>query len=951
VPDRLAELAAAIADRYTIERELGRGGNATVYLAHDRKHRRPVAIKVLLPEFVQSVRTERFLREIDIAAPLSHPHILPMHDSGEAAGCRYYVMPYAEGESLRERLRRDQPLPLQDGLRIAREVASALDYAHQRGVVHRDIKPENVLLQAGMAVVADFGIARALSTPSGQTITETGTQVGTPYYMSPEQAAGETVGPPSDVYSLGMMIHELLTGKLPFEARSSMGWAAAHLRDTPLPISQRRPDLAPEVASLIDRCLAKRPEDRPTALEVGQGLLASPETDLPWPPPGLLILFRRTRWLAWFALGGGMASLLLLLALAVPPAGVRAVGEWWSYYAASQSVTDSPLGVRSAASPRIGWSGLWIAALVVGWVGTGVGLIGLAFVSGRTFAIASRQRTRGWRWDTLLDVIADPDGLSGPLLLGAREVARLSPDERREVLRARRLLLWLRPTAGTWLILALGSWAILVVGGVWPLRGAGAVVGSAVIWPVVLPAAVALGVWIVVAVRAARLLAPLPHRRHYGPASRARALGAAPAQPAAWYAAQPDPSAPAPPGTLQHARLIVAAHVIAVLIGIVSLAALCLVATAAIVACRNVKRLGPETAELVAMLGRLDVDDPFRQARQVWKPYLPPASLSDAALSVAWVRALRDDPPYPVPPAQLLGSAGSGSPASLWLGKLSPGTQARVPEDTARLMRTLADHPRTILFRRLARSGGVDLFAASLDRPLEQYEALPAIPDPPYGPLREAAQANALGAILAVSRRDFTAASERLGENSAVAEQFLLVPKLFSARFGAGMLQDLALLPLADVEQIQGHRKQADELRDVAARLREQVYSRFWATRMMGLAADPSGLERLATVLRDERLLPGLRVEGLYGGFAGFCLNPRELLGGPNPARRATILAAAHSMQGVAYASQLAELTSREWEVGTLASAPGFPRWTASLAKWPPGAALVRVATCLTPLS
>src|SRR5436309_7473147 len=189
--DPLARLQAALADRYTIERELGRGGMATVYLAQDRKHHRQVAIKVLKPELAAALGPERFLREIDTAARLNHPHILPLHDSGEAEGFLFYVMPYVEGESLRDRLSHEKQLPLGDALQIAREVADALSYAHSHGVVHRDIKPENILLQSGHAVVADFGIARAIAVAGADartaTMTVAGTMLGTPAYMSPEQ--------------------------------------------------------------------------------------------------------------------------------------------------------------------------------------------------------------------------------------------------------------------------------------------------------------------------------------------------------------------------------------------------------------------------------------------------------------------------------------------------------------------------------------------------------------------------------------------------------------------------------------------------------------------------------------------------------------------------------------------------------------------------------------------
>src|SRR6184192_514675 len=233
--DQLARLQAALSDRYTIERELGRGGMATVYLAQDLKHHRKVAIKVLKPELAAALGPERFLQEIEIAAGLTHPHILPLHDSGEATGLLYYVMPYVEGETLRNRLDGAGQLPVAEAVQITREVADALSHAHRHDVVHRDIKPENILLSGGHAVVADFGIARAISVAGRDKFTATGMAVGTPAHMSPEQASGQSrIDGRADIYALGCMLYEMLAGDPPFLASTPQAVLARQALD-PVP--------------------------------------------------------------------------------------------------------------------------------------------------------------------------------------------------------------------------------------------------------------------------------------------------------------------------------------------------------------------------------------------------------------------------------------------------------------------------------------------------------------------------------------------------------------------------------------------------------------------------------------------------------------------------------------------------------------------------------------------
>ena len=258
-----APLTTALADRYRIERELGAGGMATVYLAHDLKHDRDVAIKVLHPELGAALGGERFLSEIKTTARLQHPHILPLLDSGEAGGLLYYVMPYVPGETLRARLEREQQLPIDDALRIAREVADALGAAHALGIVHRDIKPENILLQGGHALVADFGIALAVQQAGGARMTQTGLSLGTPQYMSPEQAMGERhVDARADIYALGAVTYEMLTGEPPFTGNTVQAIVSRVLTEEPRPLTPQRKSVPESVEGAVLHALEKLPADR-----------------------------------------------------------------------------------------------------------------------------------------------------------------------------------------------------------------------------------------------------------------------------------------------------------------------------------------------------------------------------------------------------------------------------------------------------------------------------------------------------------------------------------------------------------------------------------------------------------------------------------------------------------------------------------------------------------------
>ncbi|MGH7582417.1 MAG: protein kinase domain-containing protein [Gemmatimonadales bacterium] len=256
-------LAEALTGHYTIEREVGAGGMATVFLAHDLKHDRKVALKVLRPELAAALGSERFPREIRFVAQFNHPHILSLYDSGEVKGFLYYVMPFVEGESLRDRLSREHQLPIADAVRILKEVADALAYSHARGVVHRDIKPGNVLLSGRHAVVTDFGVAKAVTAAGRDSMTTVGMAVGTPHYMAPEQAMGQgEIDQRADIYALGILAYEMLTGRTPFTSETAQGILAAHVMEEPKPIRDLRPAIPEPLAAVIMKCLAKNPADR-----------------------------------------------------------------------------------------------------------------------------------------------------------------------------------------------------------------------------------------------------------------------------------------------------------------------------------------------------------------------------------------------------------------------------------------------------------------------------------------------------------------------------------------------------------------------------------------------------------------------------------------------------------------------------------------------------------------
>ncbi len=349
-------LSTALADRYIVERRLGEGGMATVYLAEDLKHKRKVALKVLRPELAAVLGGDRFVQEITTTASLQHPHILPLFDSGTADGFLFYVMPYVEGETLREKLNRETQLGIDEAVKIAMDVADALDYAHRRGVIHRDIKPENILLHDGRPVVADFGIALAVSAAAGGRMTETGLSLGTPHYMSPEQATAEKeITGRSDVYSLSCVLYEMLTGEPPHTGASAQAIVMKIVTDDARPVTDLRKTVPPNVAATVAKGLAKLPADRFETAKAFAQALGNTEFKLPT-LSGAVGPSGRVRTGSWNPLMVGLAAVAVIMTVAAVLALMRPVPEapvtrqrtvLWE----EQPTGLWPLRLRTAISP------------------------------------------------------------------------------------------------------------------------------------------------------------------------------------------------------------------------------------------------------------------------------------------------------------------------------------------------------------------------------------------------------------------------------------------------------------------------------------------------------------------------------------------------------------------------------------------------------------------------
>ncbi len=917
-PDALrAELADALAPHYEVLKSLGAGGMGAVFLAREPALRRLVAIKVLAPWLAADPRARnRFEREARAAAALSHPNVVRVYAVGQtrAHHLPYIIMQYVDGPTLAQRMARHPRASERDARRTIGEVAAGLAAAHARELVHRDVKPSNILIEteSRRAFVMDFGVSAALSpVDQGTRLTMTGAVVGTPPYMSPEQAAGEPVTPKSDVYSLGLVAYELLTGGLPYSATTAMGWAAAHLRDPATPVGTRRPDLAPEIARLVDRCLAKDPALRPSAQDIARAMLPSLESEISWPPPGLAWLHGRGRVLARLSLFAATGGLLTIFALAFTPHILQVHTSWLQRFAAA-----STRAARLAAlqgDPAAISQFVWQTVLIIGLAAFGTSLAVLLAVAIQTTRFAFARRRRGWSWRTLADVAVDSDGRSGLALAGAREFASMDDAGRAALLAARRLETAAEIGTGPWVTLIVGAWAAGMVLGL-VSRDITATLMSTALWlSAALPVLVALVISALTRIRERRLLRVFKRRSAFEESD---------ADIAAWYASAPRAGPGPNPARRAHPLLVLSANVLAAALAAALLILVVAGATAALVAAIATSRLGPVAAQLTTAIASVNRADPIGTARQLVAPVLPPAdqtddSVTDAQLRLLGVAAHAADtlPGYAPAPATLRSALEQPPPGraavagGLFRSRRLPAALStaeafrraiarRLPADTVRLLLQMGRHPRTVMFERLTRADDWDI----------------RDPVTPLDPVGEAALANLLAAIGDAASGDLAAARRRLGENAAAGLLLLRTPTPGASEQAINILQSFALAPLAELEQLTGDTRQAVALREAVQRL--GLLRLLTPVNLGGLAADPAHLETAIGYLRDPRLPVDWRATLMAEVLQGACTNPREVLLGASRARRAAILSAASAMPDVANAPDLATRVVAVWEGG-----------------------------------
>jgi hypothetical protein len=917
------DLTASLAAEFQFLRLLGVGGMGAVFLMREIALKRLVAVKVLAPSLAADASARaRFTREARAAAALSHPNVVRVYAVGETAGLKlpYIVMQYVEGPSLADWMGQRPRASERDARRVIGEVAAGLAAAHARNLLHRDVKPGNVLIEAesGRAYVADFGVSAALGSGSQDatgSLTATGHVVGTPIYMSPEQASGEALTPRSDVYSLGVLAYELLAGELPFRAATAMGWAAAHLRDTPTPVQSRRADLAPEVARLVDRCMAKEPSDRPLADEVARGMLPTLESEIEWPPPGLHWLHGRSRVLTRLALATFAGGLLTLTALAFTPQILEPHANWlWRFQFARQTPGQDPAAVTLF---------LWQTELILGVGVLALSLFAFLGLGAGMLRRLVRLRGAGWHWGTLVDIAADHDRRSGLILSGAREFASLETPRRTAILAARRWRAAALLGAVIWVLIVVGAWGLLVLTGFLGFNPAASVV-SARLWVVALGPPV-LGALAAVGAR-------LAERRLTGPLGRARRPREMETDAAAWYQALPGGGSAARAQGRSLRRLALGAQLVAALLALVLVVTIGEAVVASVTAVLSLQRIGPKTAQLIADEARLHTDDPFRAARAAWAAILPSLDSVSDSVATAWVRTLSDTgggppelPPYRIRPSAVLGH---GSSVASSFRDAGTGVLSRALLDT---LTGLADDPRTGLFRRLSHVETSTAITAALAGPYLLADTEAGGRAPPTAMLHEEALANTAGAIVAAARHDRAAAVARIGETAAVAELLLQAPDVRTNALGFRILRNLVVEPLTALARLGAPGLDLEALRDAAQHLDQAVP---YPSGAAGLAVDPQNMIQFTAAIQNPQVPTGYRVEWLYEGWAGLCVHPWELLTGPSAERQQAMLAAADLMTDVPRARDLALFGGLQWRLSAGLGLSGLRRQIVERGPW-----------------
>ncbi len=919
--DRLqATLSASLAPNYEVLRPLGQGGMGAIYLAREPALKRLVAVKVLAPSFAADNRARvRFEREARAAAAISHPNVVQVYAVGETKRSRlpYIVMQYVDGPNLEEwRLRRGR-VSERDARRVIGEIAAALAAAHERDFVHRDVKPSNVLIEkeTGRAFVADFGVSAALSSATHDTdtkLTSTGVVVGTPTYMSPEQGTSDPVTAKSDVYSLGVVAYQLLTGQLPFRAESAMGWAAAHLRDRPSATSERRPEISPAVGRMIDRCLAKAPKDRPDADEIARGMLPSLETEIEWPPPGLLWLRGRSRGLIRMALTAVAGATLAAAALSFYPDIVAmSRGLLARFDFASDLAATVQRGRERIAGGPLMLMYLWQTAVIVGLVTYCFAGVSFLFLAVRFLDRAVRQRMRGWNTDTLLDVAADHDGRTGMIVAGSGDFASFRESTRRKILLSRRGRSAAVLAGSSWIVVALGAHFLCLALGFAQPETTTTLLSATDVTLVLAPGGACL---------LGALACIMWERLLLGRLSRSHSFDAEPEDIARWYEGHPAEGArPAAALTYKQDRLAVWSsrfNIAALLLfAPVTLVGMVVASLATFTATRFPEWHRPGAASLTSSLEHVARHDPIEYARSSWAPYLPQRDSTPVEVATELLRVLNLSPGTP-----------GGLPAydieipSLFEWDAVEGRtgtdiaferafRQQIPADTLEMLSQLANHPRTGLLRRLSATPHIDVWNALSADGASGDSTI----SPQWISLRptvmEAVRANVLAAVLDAAQEDPSGAAARLGENAGFGEHLLQAPLNTVNREGMYLLSNHALLPLASFERARGEIDRAVLL----ARAAEQLGMVRSLGDAVGLATDPSAFGEFTKAVTEDRIPSGYRILWLQQGWAGLCAYPREILIGPSRERITAMQAVADSVAHLPFAREGFRSSEARW--------------------------------------